>query len=99
MKKSNKEIIMCPVCGEQKLKKYFDICQICGWVHDFVQLEDPSYEDAANKLSLNESKEFFELKRLQNSNYMWKEDAKNIGNPSKKDLELLRETINENKLK
>lgn len=58
MKNNNKEIKMCPVCGEQKLKKYFDICQIYGWVHDFVQLEDPNYEDAANKLSFAKVRSF-----------------------------------------
>ena len=33
----------------------FEICDICGWEDDNVQLQDPQYRGGANKKSLIES--------------------------------------------
>ena len=46
----------CPVCGRtvfEQVGKY-EICEVCGWEDDPVQLADPDFAGGANKLSLNE---------------------------------------------
>jgi hypothetical protein len=54
----------CACCGYPTLSEQppgtFDICTICGWEDDNVQLHDPAYRGGANQLSLNESRERFE---------------------------------------
>lgn len=92
MKKNNEEIV-CPVCHETTIKKYFDICKVCGWVHDLVQLDDENFENGPNHLSLKQSIEYFKLRRIQNPNYTWSANAKEIGNPTLKDLVKLRAEI------
>jgi rubredoxin len=97
MKKNNNEKIICPVCNETIIKKYFDICKVCGWVHDLVQLDDMDFENGPNNLSLVQSREYFKLKRIQNPNYMWNNKSEKIGNPSKDDLEKLRAEVESKK--
>ena len=46
----------CPVCGRtvfEQVGKY-EICEVCGWEDDPVQLANPDFAGGANKLSLNE---------------------------------------------
>jgi hypothetical protein len=38
----------------------FEICEICGWEDDPVQLLDPKYEGGANTLSLIEAQNNFQ---------------------------------------
>ena len=53
------ESYVCPVCGKYTFEKAgdFDICEVCGWQDDLVQLDDPDEEDCANHMSLNQAKE------------------------------------------
>jgi len=49
-------MIKCPVCGEYYFAEDndFDVCEVCGWENDGVQLDDPDYRGGANVESLNE---------------------------------------------
>ncbi|MBR2284153.1 MAG: hypothetical protein IJ874_07025 [Ruminococcus sp.] len=49
----------CPCCGEYSLDEppgKYDICSVCGWEDDPVQLKDPDFAGGANRLSLNEAR-------------------------------------------
>ena len=52
------KIIKCPVCNEYEFEmdNNFDVCDVCGWENDGVQLDDPDYRGGANKESLNEAR-------------------------------------------
>ncbi len=80
------ESIICPCCGESTIIDLFDICPVCGWEHNLTQLNDPDFTEGPNILSLNQSKEWFRLKRQIDSSYTWKENAKKDGNPTLEDL-------------
>ncbi|MCR5321958.1 MAG: EAL domain-containing protein [Lachnospiraceae bacterium] len=47
----------CPVCGRTLFEQTgkYEICEVCGWEDDPVQLKDPDLAGGANKMSLNES--------------------------------------------
>lgn len=51
----------CPVCGQYEFecRGSFDICEICDWEDDSLQLEHPDYEGGANKMSLNQAREAY----------------------------------------
>lgn len=53
----------CPCCGYFTLTdtpdNSFDICQVCYWEADGIQLHDPNYEVGANSVSLNMARENF----------------------------------------
>jgi len=53
----------CPCCGyktfSQKPNGSFDICKVCFWEDDPVQLENPEYEGGANKVSLRQGQKNF----------------------------------------
>jgi hypothetical protein len=46
----------CPGCGfltyDAPPGGSFDICPVCGWEDDYVQLADPEYRGGANGVSL-----------------------------------------------
>ncbi|MCL2388401.1 MAG: hypothetical protein FWC89_12780 [Defluviitaleaceae bacterium] len=50
-------MIKCPVCNRYEFEEDndFDVCDICGWENDGVQLDDPNYRGGANKNSLNDA--------------------------------------------
>ncbi|WP_257667160.1 CPCC family cysteine-rich protein [Parapedobacter tibetensis] len=54
----------CPCCGyytlDQRPDNTFQICPVCYWEDDGVQLNDSDYEGGANRVSLNEAKRNFE---------------------------------------
>lgn len=52
------ESIKCPCCGQTDVDE-FDICEVCGWENDLVQLDDPDYSGGANEMSLNEARAAF----------------------------------------
>jgi hypothetical protein len=83
--------IICPCCRESTIIDLFDICPVCGWEHNLTQLDDPDFTEGPNILSLNQSKEWFRLKRQIDSSYTWKENAKKDGNPTLDDLSRLRD--------
>lgn len=52
----------CPCCGYRTLHEppgSYDICKVCFWEDDGVQLLDPAYPGGANKPSLTECQENF----------------------------------------
>jgi len=50
----------CPCCGyytfDNRPDGSYDICKVCFWEDDPIQLEDPTYEGGANKVSLIQAK-------------------------------------------
>ena len=53
----------CPCClyytFEEKPSGTYDICPVCYWEDDIVQLADPDFSGGANDVSLNLAKENF----------------------------------------
>jgi len=51
-------MIKCPVCGEYEFEKRsdYDVCDVCGWENDGLQMKNPDYRGGANAESLNEAK-------------------------------------------
>lgn len=53
----------CPCCGFYTLgtppDNTFDICPVCFWEDDGVQLGDPTYAGGANMLSLEQARQYF----------------------------------------
>ena len=53
----------CPCCGfytfDEKPHGNYDICRVCFWEDDPVQLEDETYEGGANRVSLRQARENF----------------------------------------
>ena len=50
----------CPSCGNLTLESDsgdYDICPVCFWEDDPVQLRDPAYKPGANAVSLREARE------------------------------------------
>ncbi len=49
----------CPVCGLFKFEYAgcLEICDICNWQDDIVQLRNPDETCCANQMSLNEARE------------------------------------------
>jgi hypothetical protein len=51
----------CPCCGYYTLPERangtYDICPVCFWEDDGVQLKDHEYVGGANRVSLNQAKE------------------------------------------
>ena len=60
-------MIKCPVCGEYEFaeENNFDVCDVCEWENDGVQMDDPTYEGGANTESLNEYKAAWEAKKAE----------------------------------
>lgn len=53
---------MCPCCGYKTIDQpnAYEICPICFWEDDCVQLQDPLYEGGANTVSLYDAQRNFE---------------------------------------
>lgn len=51
----------CPVCGKFEFATHnsLEMCDVCFWEDDAIQLNDPNYKGGANKMSLNEAKEAY----------------------------------------
>lgn len=45
----------CPCCGKTLVGEY-DICSVCGWENDPVQLAHPDFAGGANHMSLQEAR-------------------------------------------
>lgn len=53
MNETNK--IPCPCCGKMMVEEY-DVCDVCFWENDPVQLWKPNTRGGANVMSLNEAR-------------------------------------------
>ena len=53
----------CPCCGfytfDEKSNGNYDICPVCFWEDDPIQLEDNEYEGGANRVSLVQARHNF----------------------------------------
>lgn len=53
----------CPCCGyytfEEKPNGNYDICKVCFWEDDPIQLYDPDYRGGANRISLKQGRRNF----------------------------------------
>ncbi|MCI1959692.1 MAG: hypothetical protein LKJ25_08745 [Clostridia bacterium] len=51
-------MIKCPVCGQYEFEHEndFDICPVCNWENDGLQIEKPDETECANKMSLNQAR-------------------------------------------
>ena len=49
------EEMKCPCCGKTLVREY-DICEVCFWQNDLVQLGKPNLSGGANKMSLQEAR-------------------------------------------
>ncbi|HRH59738.1 MAG TPA: CPCC family cysteine-rich protein [Chitinophagaceae bacterium] len=53
----------CPCCGyktfDNKPDGSYDICPVCFWEDDPIQLDDPDYEGGANPMSLRQAQQNF----------------------------------------
>jgi len=58
-------MIKCPVCGERNFEddNNFEVCDVCGWENDGVQLDDPDFRGGANNESLNERRAQWERQK------------------------------------
>ncbi len=59
----SKERFTCPCCGHRTLSEQpgsYDICKVCFWEDDGVQLLDPAYQGGANRPSLMECQANYE---------------------------------------
>lgn len=54
----------CPCCGYKTLSAppegTYEICPVCNWEDDPVQLKDPDYKGGANTVSLREGQKNFQ---------------------------------------
>lgn len=59
---------LCPVCGKYEFEEQgsFDICDVCGWEDDPLQLKDPDLELGANEMSLNQAIKQYNKNALHN---------------------------------
>lgn len=64
MKKNSKKY-KCPCCGyytfDEKPNGNYDICPVCFWEDDPIQLEEPEYEGGANRVSLIQARKNFHM--------------------------------------
>jgi hypothetical protein len=55
----------CPCCGYKTFKHEpdgsYDICGVCYWEDDPIQLKEPDYEGGANRVSLRQAQKNFQL--------------------------------------
>ena len=75
----------CPCCGYNTLDEApngtYNICDICFWEDDPVQLENPNYEGGANRVSLIQGRKNFDEFGASEL-----EMIKNVRKPTKKDI-------------
>lgn len=57
------EKFACPCCGYKTFRQEpngsYDICEVCFWEDDPIQLEDPDYEGGANPMLLRQAQQNF----------------------------------------
>lgn len=50
--------IPCPCCGKTLVEEH-EICEVCFWQNDPVQLWKPNFSGGANQMSLNQAKQAY----------------------------------------
>jgi hypothetical protein len=56
---STSNLSFCPCCGFKTITSEFDICDICGWEHNFYQEEEPDDDGGPNAVSFREAQRNF----------------------------------------
>lgn len=58
-------LLPCPCCGAKVVTTpgEYEICDVCGWEDDPVQSADPDYAGGANKLSLNQARKEWAVRK------------------------------------
>ena len=58
--------VLCPVCELYNFTSQgnYDICPICDWENDEVQINNYDYGGGANELSVNEFKVLYQLRNM-----------------------------------
>jgi hypothetical protein len=51
--------ITCPCCGYKTITTEFDICEICGWEHNFYQEDNSEDDGGPNSVSFREAQQNF----------------------------------------
>lgn len=67
------EKLRCPCCNFKTLdaeSSIFDICPICYWENDNIQLAKPSYRGGANDINLDEARENYKNIGAISSEYL-----------------------------
>lgn len=63
MDEKNTKKYKCPCCGNytfpEEVGNTFEVCEICNWEDDLVQLRNPDFKGGANKMSLNEARQAY----------------------------------------
>lgn len=62
--------MICPICGRNTFDDndyLYNICGECFWEYDEVQVADPDFPGGANRLSLNEYKKQYLMKKKEES--------------------------------
>ena len=64
----------CPCCGFLTMSECpqgtFEICPVCYWEDDIVQLKDIDYKDGANDESLREAKENYKNFKASSKDFL-----------------------------
>lgn len=76
----------CPCCGyktfREQLDGSYDVCQVCFWEDDPIQLDDPNYAGGANRVSLRQGRKNFiefsvcEIEMIKNVRQPTKEEQR-----------------------
>lgn len=83
MNKSDYKPMVCPVCSdfyfsdlteEDRLGDPFQ-CSQCGWIYSLKQVEEPNWEDPNVNYSLNEYRERYRQKKMNDPSYNYSEDT------------------------
>ena len=56
------ERVKCPVCEKHEFDAWgdFDVCPICGWENDGVQMNNHNLSGGANPESVNEARKIYQ---------------------------------------
>ena len=64
----------CECCGyftlPEKSAGNYNICPVCFWEDDIVQLEDPNYQGGANEESLNQARKNYYIFKASSKRFI-----------------------------
>ena len=49
--------VLCPVCGKYEFQSelFYDVCEVCGWINNPIQTDNPDLDGDENKMSFNQA--------------------------------------------
>lgn len=63
----------CPICGARYAYKT-DFCEVCGWIDDKLQIDNPNLDKGANSISFNKYRCVFHI----NKDKIWDEESNEL---------------------